>query len=105
MTVIDKAETTTPEVVVRTSVEERRATIIGIVLMALAAVVMGVFAFGVPPDASSTSTSACPPMPSRAWHGLLTPASSRPSPESSSLLSVPTASAARTWNGPISLSE
>jgi general nucleoside transport system permease protein len=57
---MDKVETTTPEVVLRTSVEERRATIIGIVLMALAAVVMGVFAFGVPPDASSTFNLSLP---------------------------------------------
>ncbi|MEX1038791.1 MAG: ABC transporter permease [Acidimicrobiia bacterium] len=57
---MDKVETTTPEVVVRTSVEERRATIIGVVLMALSAIVMGVFAFGVPPDASSTFNLSLP---------------------------------------------
>ncbi len=60
MTVMDKVDTTTPEVVLRTSAEERRATIIGVVLMALAAVVMGIFAFGVPPDASSTFNMSLP---------------------------------------------
>lgn len=60
MTVIDKVDTTTPEVVLRTSAGERRATIIGVVLMALAAVVMGVFAFGVPSDASSTFNLSLP---------------------------------------------
>jgi general nucleoside transport system permease protein len=49
-----------PVVVVRTSAEERRATIIGIVLMVLAAVVMGVFAFGVPSDATSTFNLSLP---------------------------------------------
>jgi simple sugar transport system permease protein len=57
---MDRVETTTPEVVLRTSVEERRATIIGVVLMALAAVVLGVFAFGVPSDASSTFNLSLP---------------------------------------------
>ena len=50
----------TPEVVERTSAEEHRATIIGIVLMVLAAVVLGVFAFGVPPDATSTFNLSLP---------------------------------------------
>ncbi len=49
-----------PEVVERTSTEERRATIIGIILMVLAAVVLGVFAFGVPPDATSTFNLSLP---------------------------------------------
>jgi simple sugar transport system permease protein len=57
---MDRVETTTPEVVLRTSVEERRATIIGVVLMALAVVVLGVFAFGVPSDASSTFNLSLP---------------------------------------------
>jgi len=57
---MDRVETTTPEVVLRTSVEERRATIIGVVLMALTAVVLGVFAFGVPSDASSTFNLSLP---------------------------------------------
>ncbi len=50
----------TPEVVERTTTEERRSTIIGIVLMALAAVVLGVFAFGVPADATSTFNLSLP---------------------------------------------
>jgi simple sugar transport system permease protein len=58
--VMDQLETTTPEVVLRTSAGERRATIIGVVLMALAAVVLGVFAFGVPSDASSTFNLSLP---------------------------------------------
>ncbi|HEY5890234.1 MAG TPA: ABC transporter permease [Acidimicrobiia bacterium] len=49
-----------PEVVERTSTEERRATIVGIILMVLAAVVLGVFAFGVPPDATSTFNLSLP---------------------------------------------
>lgn len=53
-------DTSQPEVVLRTTTEERRATIIGIVLMALAAVVLGVFAFGVPSDASSTFNLSLP---------------------------------------------
>jgi simple sugar transport system permease protein len=57
---MDQLETTTPEVVLRTSAGERRATIIGVVLMALAAVVLGVFAFGVPSDASSTFNLSLP---------------------------------------------
>lgn len=57
---MDRVDTTTPEVVLRTSVEERRATIVGVVLMALAAIVFGVFAFGVPPDASSTFNLSLP---------------------------------------------
>jgi simple sugar transport system permease protein len=57
---MDKLETATPEVVLRTSAAERRATIIGVVLMALAAVVLGVFAFGVPTDASSTFNLSLP---------------------------------------------
>jgi ABC-type uncharacterized transport system permease subunit len=57
---MDKLESAAPEVVLRTSAGERRATIIGVVLMALAAVVLGVFAFGVPPDASSTFNLSLP---------------------------------------------
>lgn len=57
---MEQVDTTTPEVVLRTSAEERRATIIGVVLMALAAVVLGVFAFGVPTDASSTFNLSLP---------------------------------------------
>lgn len=47
-------------VVERTSASERRATIIGIILMVLAAVVLGVFAFGVTSDASSTFNLSLP---------------------------------------------
>ena len=53
-------ETEQPEVVLRTSAEERRATIIGIVLMVLAAIVLGVFAFGVPSEATSTFALSLP---------------------------------------------
>ena len=60
MSVLTKPETVEPAVVLRTSAAERRATIIGVVLMALAAVVLGVFAFGVPPDASSTFNLSLP---------------------------------------------
>lgn len=57
---LTKPETVEPAVVLRTSAAERRATIIGVVLMALAAVVLGVFAFGVPSDASSTFNLSLP---------------------------------------------
>lgn len=60
MSVLTKPETVEPPVVLRTSAAERRATIIGVVLMALAAVGLGVFAFGVPPDASSTFNLSLP---------------------------------------------
>jgi ABC-type uncharacterized transport system permease subunit len=61
MSVLTKPETVEPPpVVLRTSAAERRATIIGVVLMALAAVVLGVFAFGVPSDASSTFNLSLP---------------------------------------------
>lgn len=58
--------TKTPEteieqkVVTRTTTEERRATIIGIVLLVLTAIVAGVFAFGVPSGATSTFNLSLP---------------------------------------------
>lgn len=52
--------TEVPQVVERTSTEERRSTIIGVVLLALTAVVLGVFAFGVPADATSTFNLSLP---------------------------------------------
>lgn len=58
--------TETPErlaevpVVVRTSADERRASIIGWILLALSAVILGVFAFGVDPDARSTFNLSLP---------------------------------------------
>lgn len=45
---------------VRTSTDERRATIIGIILLALAVLVMWVFALGVPGDAQSTFNLSLP---------------------------------------------
>ncbi len=47
-------------VVERTSANERRATIIGLILLVLAAVVLGVFAFGVTSDATSTFNLSLP---------------------------------------------
>lgn len=47
-------------VVIRTTTEERRSTIIGIVLLVLTAVVAGVFAFGVPSGATSTFNLSLP---------------------------------------------
>lgn len=58
-TTVQSGEAVVP-VVVRTSVDQRRATIIGIVLMALAAVVLGIFAFGVPAEAMSTFNLSLP---------------------------------------------
>lgn len=58
--------TKTPEteikqpIAIRTSADERRATIIGVILLVLAAVISGVFAFGVPSDASSTFNLSLP---------------------------------------------
>lgn len=51
---------TEEKVVVRTSTDERRATIIGIILLALAVLVMWVFALGVPGDAQSTFNLSLP---------------------------------------------
>ncbi|MFZ0014598.1 MAG: ABC transporter permease [Acidimicrobiia bacterium] len=48
-----------PEIV-RTSADKRRSRIIGVILMVLAAVVLGIFAFGVPADASSTFNLSLP---------------------------------------------
>jgi len=47
-------------VVVRTSADERRASIIGWVLLALSAVILGVFAFGVEPSARSSFNLSLP---------------------------------------------
>lgn len=58
--------TKTPEteveqnVAVRTTADERRSTIIGIILLVLTAIVAGVFAFGVPPEATSTFNLSLP---------------------------------------------
>ncbi len=60
MTVMDKVEAVEEPVVVRTSADDRRATIIGIILIALSAVVLGVFAFGVPSEATSTFNLSLP---------------------------------------------
>lgn len=54
------AETSTQPVVIQTTADEKRARIIGIVLLALSAVVAGVFAFGVPPEATSTFNLSLP---------------------------------------------
>ncbi len=55
----ERHEVREPEVV-STSADERRSTIIGIILMVLAAIVLGVFAFGVPADAQSTFNLSLP---------------------------------------------
>jgi ABC-type uncharacterized transport system permease subunit len=60
VTAIKTPETVVEPEVVRTSADARRSTIIGIILMMLAAVVLGVFAFGVPADASSTFVLSLP---------------------------------------------
>jgi ABC-type uncharacterized transport system permease subunit len=57
--VTDTAQAIEPEVV-RTSADEKRSTIIGVILMVLAAVVLGVFALGVPSDAESTFNLSLP---------------------------------------------
>lgn len=46
--------------VVRTTADERRSTIIGIILLVLTAIVAGVFAFGVPSGATSTFNLSLP---------------------------------------------
>jgi simple sugar transport system permease protein len=60
MTALQERELVIEPEVLRTSADERRATIIGVVLLALAAVVLGVFAFGVPGEASSTFNLSLP---------------------------------------------
>lgn len=60
MTATKTPETVEEPVIVRTSKDERRATVIGIILLILAAIVMGVFAFGVPSDAQSTFNLSLP---------------------------------------------
>ncbi len=59
MTTVEQSQTTQPTRV-RTSAEERRATIIGIVLLGLALIVVWVFAFGVESDAQSTFNLSLP---------------------------------------------
>ena len=51
---------TEPTVKTRVTVEQRRATIVGFVLLALAAVVLWVFGLGVEPDATSTFNLSLP---------------------------------------------
>lgn len=58
--VLNKQELVEVPEVVQTSGDVRRSRIIGVVLLALAAVVMGVFAFGVTPDATSTFNLSLP---------------------------------------------
>lgn len=60
MTALQERELVIEPEVLRTSADERRSTIIGVVLLALAAVVLGVFAFGVPAEASSTFNLSLP---------------------------------------------
>ncbi|HWB89252.1 MAG TPA: ABC transporter permease [Acidimicrobiia bacterium] len=60
MTALQERELVIEPEVLRTSADERRAIIIGVVLLALAAVVLGVFAFGVPGEASSTFNLSLP---------------------------------------------
>lgn len=52
--VVAQQEVVVEATVVRTSADERRATIIGVILLALAGVVLGIFALGVPGEARST---------------------------------------------------
>jgi len=60
VTALQERELVIEPEVLRTSADERRSTIIGVVLLALAAVVLGVFAFGVPAEASSTFNLSLP---------------------------------------------
>ena len=60
MTAVTDQELVIEPEFVQTSKDERRSTIIGVVLLALAAVVLGVFAFGVPSDAQSTFNLSLP---------------------------------------------
>lgn len=60
MTATKPQETGQQPVVVRTSKDERRSTIMGVILMVLAAITLGVFAFGVPPEATSTFNLSLP---------------------------------------------
>jgi len=60
MTATETQEAAQQPVVVRTSKDERRSTIIGTILMVLAAITLGVFAFGVPPEATSTFNLSLP---------------------------------------------
>ena len=58
--VMDTQEAVEIPEVVQTSGDVRRSRIIGIILLAIAAVVLGVFAFGVPSDATSTFNLSLP---------------------------------------------
>lgn len=60
MTAIEERVTVSEPEVVRTSADVRRSTIIGVILMALAAVVLGVFAFGVPAESVSRFNLSLP---------------------------------------------
>ena len=60
MTAVTDQELVIEPEFVQTSKDERRSTIIGVVLLALAAVVLGVFAFGVTADAQSTFNLSLP---------------------------------------------
>lgn len=60
MTATRTPETIEAPEIVRTSADERRATIIGVILMVFAAVVMWVFAFGVDPGVISTFNLSLP---------------------------------------------
>lgn len=60
MTAVKTPEIIEAPAVVRTSADDRRATIIGVVLIVLAVVVLWVFAFGVPADAVSTFNLSLP---------------------------------------------
>ena len=60
MTAVKDQELVIEPEFVQTSKDERRSTIIGVVLLALAAVVLGVFAFGVTADAQSTFNLSLP---------------------------------------------
>lgn len=60
MTDVMPADMVLEPVVVKTSADLRRSRIVGVVLLALAAVVLGVFAIGVPAEAQSTFNLSLP---------------------------------------------
>ena len=60
MTDVMSQDTSIQPVVVKTSADQRRSRIVGIILIVLAAVVLGVFAIGVSPDAQSTFNLSLP---------------------------------------------
>ncbi|HEU4321054.1 MAG TPA: ABC transporter permease [Acidimicrobiia bacterium] len=74
MTEVMARDTSIEPVVVKTSVDQRRARIVGVILIVLAAIVLGVFAFGVTPEAQSTFNLS---LPTDAIQGLSVTVNSR----------------------------